>query len=124
MMNVGSDGKRDLPRAAATESSRNSDVLFPVNAERNWEALNRSSQARVPKHRSVVHIHCLESSIQVAGESDSTGRRKHGCQERRSLLDGPHLLHRFDIERSQFSNVAIASRHLRETPLSRGPARS
>src|SRR4051812_17028717 len=107
MMDVGGYQSGDLAWAAAAHSCRDADVLLAADAEREREALHRSSEADVEEDLAAIGVERAEVAVEVAGESNAARCRKHGCEERGALLVFPEFLHRADIVGGQFPDVAV-----------------
>ena len=90
---------------------------LPPARERHREALHRRAEPRLPEHRAGLHVERAEAAIEIADERDPAGGRQHRGEERRALLDAPHLLHRRDIVGRQLADVAVRARHLEEAPI-------
>src|SRR5688572_854985 len=113
----GDEGRRDEPRAAAAEAGRHGDVLPAIDGEGDREALHRRGELRLPEDASRPHVDRLERAIEIADERDAAGRRDHGRQERRPLLDRPELLHAVDVVRGELADVAVGPGHLVEAAI-------
>ncbi len=91
--------------------------MLAVDGEADREALHRRREPRLPDDAAVAHVDGLEAAVEIAGEGDAAGRRQHGRQERRALLERPGLLERVDVERGELADVAVRARHRIEAPI-------
>src|SRR5262252_3427302 len=115
-MNVRRNRCRHQTRTAAAVACRHGDVLPAVDAERDRESLDRRAEARLPQDLACLRVERAEHAIEIADEHDAAGSRNRRGHERRALRVRPVLLHRPNVERAEFADVAVAAGHLVEAP--------
>src|SRR5688572_25485184 len=114
MADVRYDRARHDARAAAADTGGHGDVLLAVDAEGHREPLHGGAEPRLPEGLPGAHVVGTEIAIEVAGKREPATRREHRRQERRALLDVPHLAHRVHVEGGQLADVSVGARHLEE----------
>src|SRR5690242_12736418 len=115
MLDVGRDRTRHLARTAAAKTGRHRDVLLPTSRESDGITGRRCAETRLPERFAGPHIKRAERAIEVADERYAARRRQHAGEKRRTLFLAPDLFHRVGVVGDEFSDVAVAARHLEES---------